>query len=61
MTYFPTEDRDGTIIITLTNGERNTLNPDLLEEGAAALQLLAKIRPKGYCATGAVTYHLDRS
>jgi enoyl-CoA hydratase len=47
MTYFPTEDRDGTIIITLTNGERNTLNPDLLEEGVAALQLLAKNPPKG--------------
>jgi enoyl-CoA hydratase len=47
MTYFPTEDRDGTIIITLSNGERNTLNPDLLEEGVAALQLLAKNPPKG--------------
>ncbi|QJB69262.1 enoyl-CoA hydratase/isomerase family protein [Parasphingorhabdus halotolerans] len=47
MTYFPTEDRDGTIIITLTNGERNTLNPDLLEEGVTALQELAKNPPKG--------------
>ena len=47
MTYFPTENRDGTIIVTLTNGERNTLNPDLLEEGAAALQMLAKSPPEG--------------
>ena len=47
MTYFPTEDRDGTLIITLTNGERNTLNPDLLEEGVAALQELAKNPPRG--------------
>ncbi len=47
MTYFPTEDRDGTVIITLTNGERNTLNLDLLEQGAAALQMLAKNPPEG--------------
>ncbi|WP_373490852.1 enoyl-CoA hydratase/isomerase family protein [Parasphingorhabdus sp.] len=47
MTCFPTEERDGTLIITLTNGERNTLNPDLLEEGAAALQRLAQDPPKG--------------
>lgn len=47
MTYFPTEDRDGTIIITLTSGERNTLHADLLEEGAAALQSLAKEPPQG--------------
>ncbi len=54
MSYFPTEDRDGTIIITLTNGERNTLNPDLLEEGAALLQDLAKDPPKaGVVLTGA--------
>jgi enoyl-CoA hydratase/carnithine racemase len=54
MTCFPTEDRNGTIIITLTNGERNTLNPDLLEEGAATLQLLAKNPPeRGVVLTGA--------
>lgn len=54
MTCFPTEDRDGTTIITLTNGERNTLNPDLLEEGAAALQSLAENPPKaGIVLTGA--------
>tara|TARA_R100001244_G_scaffold86820_11_gene66550 strand:- start:20806 stop:21486 length:681 start_codon:yes stop_codon:yes gene_type:complete len=54
MTYFPTEERDGTVIITLTNGERNTLNPDLLEEGAAALQRLATDPPKaGIVLTGA--------
>lgn len=47
MTYFPTEDLDGTVIITLTNGERNTLNPDLLEEGTAALQQLSQNPPEG--------------
>ncbi len=47
MTHFPTEDRDGTIIVTLTNAERNTLHPALLEEGAAALQELAKAPPEG--------------
>ena len=47
MTYFPTEDRGGTIIITLTNGERNTLHSDLLDEGAAALRALAKDPPNG--------------
>lgn len=47
MTYFPTEEREGTIIVTLTNGERNTLHPALLEEGAAALQILAKNPPEG--------------
>ncbi|MEH6662163.1 MAG: enoyl-CoA hydratase/isomerase family protein, partial [Parasphingorhabdus sp.] len=54
MSFFPTEDRDGTIIITLTNGERNTLHPELLEEGIAALQALAKNPPKnGIVLTGA--------
>lgn len=54
MTNFTTEDRDGTIIVTLTNGERNTLNPDLLEEGAALLQRLAENPPKnGIVLTGA--------
>lgn len=54
MTYFPTEERDGTIIITLTNGERNTLHPELLEEGADALERLAKNPPKdGIVLTGA--------
>ncbi|MEH6792251.1 enoyl-CoA hydratase/isomerase family protein [Parasphingorhabdus sp.] len=54
MTFFPTEERGGTIIITLTNGERNTLNPDLLEEGAAALQALAANPPEtGIVLTGA--------
>tara|TARA_R110001592_G_scaffold55337_1_gene169207 strand:- start:95 stop:766 length:672 start_codon:yes stop_codon:yes gene_type:complete len=54
VSYFPTEDRDGTIIITLTNGERNTLHPALLEEGIAALQELAKNPPKnGIVLTGA--------
>ena len=54
MTHFPTEERDGTIIITLTNGERNTLNPDLLEVGTAALQALAEDPPEaGIVLTGA--------
>lgn len=54
MAHFPTEERDGTIIITLTNGERNTLNPDLLEEGTAALQALAEDPPEaGIVLTGA--------
>lgn len=54
MTHFPTEERDGTIIITLTNGERNTLNPDLLEEGTAALQALGEDPPEaGIVLTGA--------
>ena len=54
MTCFPTEKRDGTIIITLTNGERNTLHADLLEEGATALQALAANPPQaGIVLTGA--------
>jgi len=54
MTCFPTEERDGTIIITLTNGECNTLHADLLEEGAAALQTLAANPPEaGIVLTGA--------
>jgi enoyl-CoA hydratase/carnithine racemase len=52
--YFSTEERDGTIIVTLTNGERNTLHPELLEEGIAALQVLAKDPPEnGIVLTGA--------
>tara|TARA_R110000850_G_scaffold19983_2_gene59779 strand:+ start:3981 stop:4649 length:669 start_codon:yes stop_codon:yes gene_type:complete len=47
MSHFPTEDRDGTLIITLTSGERNTLHAELLEEGARALQSLANDPPKG--------------
>jgi len=54
MSFFPTENRDGTIIITLTNGERNTLHPELLEEGIAALQALTKYPPNnGIVLTGA--------
>lgn len=54
MSFFPTEERDGTIIVTLTNGERNTLHPALLDEGIAALQALAKDPPKnGIVLTGA--------
>ncbi|MEH6714378.1 enoyl-CoA hydratase/isomerase family protein [Parasphingorhabdus flavimaris] len=54
MSYFSTEDRDGTTIVTLTNGERNTLHPELLEEGIAALQVLAKDPPEnGIVLTGA--------
>ena len=54
VSFFRTEDRDGTIIVTLTNGERNTLHPALLEEGIAALQALAENPPKnGVVLTGA--------
>ncbi|NRD88627.1 hypothetical protein C8024_02825 [Sphingopyxis sp. BSNA05] len=54
MSFFPTEDRDGTTIVTLTNGERNTLHPDLLEEGIAAFQALADNPPEnGVVLTGA--------
>ncbi len=54
MSYFSTENRDGTTIVTLTNGERNTLHPELLEEGIAALQALAKDPPEnGIVLTGA--------
>lgn len=54
MSYFSTEDRDGTTIVTLANGERNTLHPELLEEGIAALQALAKDPPEnGIVLTGA--------
>ncbi|WP_417620148.1 enoyl-CoA hydratase/isomerase family protein [Parasphingorhabdus sp.] len=47
MVWFPTEDRDGTIIVTLTNSERNTLQPALLEEGIAVFRALAENRPEG--------------
>tara|TARA_R110001599_G_scaffold29407_1_gene100465 strand:+ start:51749 stop:52420 length:672 start_codon:yes stop_codon:yes gene_type:complete len=54
VSYFSTEDRDGTTIVTLANGERNTLHPELLEEGIAALQALAKDPPEnGIVLTGA--------
>lgn len=54
MTYFTTEDHDGTTVITLTNGERNTLNADLLEEGATLLEGLASSPPEqGVVLTGA--------
>lgn len=47
MSYFPTEDRDGTIIVTLTNAERNTLNSQLLEEGTEVFRKLAEKPPEG--------------
>jgi enoyl-CoA hydratase len=54
VSYFSTEDRDGTTIVTLANGERNTLHPEMLEEGIAALQALAKDPPEnGIVLTGA--------
>lgn len=54
MSYFLTEERDGTIIVTLTSAERNTLNPELLEEGAALLQDLVENPPRqGVVLTGA--------
>ncbi len=54
MTYFPTEERDGTVIVTLTRAERNTLHIELLDEGIAALQILADNPPaRGIVLTGA--------
>ena len=54
MTYFPTETRNGTVIVTLTNPDRNTLHSELLEEGAMALGKLAKNPPEqGVILTGA--------
>ncbi|WP_417594572.1 enoyl-CoA hydratase/isomerase family protein [Parasphingorhabdus sp.] len=54
MSFFPTEDRDDTIIVTLTNGERNTLHPALLEDGITAFRALAESPPKnGIVLTGA--------
>ncbi|AMO72524.1 enoyl-CoA hydratase/isomerase family protein [Sphingorhabdus sp. M41] len=54
MSFFPTEDREGTIIVTLTNGERNTLHPELLKEGIAVFGTLAENPPEsGIVLTGA--------
>lgn len=47
MAYFTTENRDDTIIVTMANGERNTLVPDMLEEGTAVFMQLAETCPKG--------------
>ena len=47
MSFFPTSNHGDTVIVTLTNPDRNTLSPELLEEGAAVFQELAEARPKG--------------
>ncbi len=47
MAYFPTSTDGETIIVTLTNPDRNTLNPELMEEGVAVFEQLGKDRPKG--------------
>ncbi len=47
MPYFSTEDHDGTILVTLSNPDRNTLNPELLEEGTAVFRDLADNPPEG--------------
>ena len=47
MAYFPTEERDGTVIVTLTNQDRNTLHSELLEEGAGLFEKFARNPPEG--------------
>lgn len=47
MPHFQTETEGETLIITLTNPPYNTLNSDILEEGAAMLEALAGEAPKG--------------
>lgn len=47
MDYFSTKDQGGTIIVSMSNGERNTLNGDMLKEGATIFQDLGKDPPKG--------------
>ncbi|MEM1133969.1 MAG: enoyl-CoA hydratase/isomerase family protein [Pseudomonadota bacterium] len=47
MSFFPTSNHGETIVVTLTNPDRNTVSAELLEEGAALFQKLAKDPPKG--------------
>jgi enoyl-CoA hydratase/carnithine racemase len=47
MSFFPVTEQDGTIVVTLTQGERNTLHSDLLEEGSALFAQLARDNPAG--------------
>lgn len=47
MSFFPVTEQDGTIIVTLTQGERNTLHSDVLEEGGALFTQLARDNPAG--------------
>ncbi|MEO9599761.1 enoyl-CoA hydratase/isomerase family protein [Parasphingorhabdus sp.] len=47
MGYFPTEVRDDTVIVTLTNPDRNTLHLEVLEEGTDIFRELSENRPKG--------------
>ena len=47
MSFFPTANHDGTIVVTLTNPDRNTLNSELLEQGIALFQDLANNPPEG--------------
>ncbi|MEO1046626.1 MAG: enoyl-CoA hydratase/isomerase family protein [Pseudomonadota bacterium] len=47
MSFFPTSRHGDTVLVTLTNPDRNTLTPDLLEEGTVVFQALAKDPPKG--------------
>lgn len=47
MSFFPTVAHDGTLVVTLTNPDRNTLNSELLEEGIALFQGLADTPPEG--------------
>jgi len=47
MQYFSTEDRDGAVIVRLQHGERNTLIPEMLEEGTSLFKSLAADNPDG--------------
>lgn len=47
MSFFPVTEQDGTIVVTLTQGERNTLHSALLEEGSALFAQLARDNPAG--------------
>ncbi|WOE75585.1 enoyl-CoA hydratase/isomerase family protein [Alterisphingorhabdus coralli] len=47
MSYFPTSSHGDTVVVTLNNPDRNTLLPELLEEGTKVFEQLVKDPPKG--------------
>ncbi len=49
MSAFLSEERDGTLIVTLDRPPVNALNAETLEEGAAFFQKLAANPPEGVC------------
>jgi enoyl-CoA hydratase/carnithine racemase len=54
MSYFRSEDRDGTLLVTLDRPPLNALSADVLEEGVALLQAAAANPPEaGLVLTGA--------